>query len=139
MNFINSVQSEWTKKRRSAVSWLTLVGGLFIPAIILIARLIQHSQTLMGNSTEGIWMKLFDQCWQFMSVFLLPMGITLAASLITQIEYRNNSWKQVYASPQTLSTIFWSKYIVVFAVLLQFFILFTVGIYLTGLIPSIIY
>ena len=139
MNFIYSIQSEWIKKRRSAVSWLTLVGGFFIPIIILTARLIYHNETLMANSTEGIWLKLFNQCWRYMSIFLLPMGITLAASLITQIEYKNNSWKQVYASPQTISSIFWAKYIVVLIILFQFFILFNIGIYLAGLLPSIIY
>jgi CubicO group peptidase (beta-lactamase class C family) len=139
MKFICSIQSEWIKRRRSAVSWLTLIGGFFIPAIILISRIIYHSQTVMGNSTDGIWMKLFNQCWQYMSVFILPMGITLAASLITQIEYRNNSWKQVFASPQSVSAIFWAKYVVVFAILFQFFILFTIGVYFTGLVPSVVY
>lgn len=139
MKFIYCIQSEWVKKRRSAANGLAFVGGFFIPLIILTGRLIHHSETLMSNSTDGIWLKLFNQCWQYMSVFLLPMGIILAASLITQIEYRNNGWKQVYTSPQTVSTIFWGKYVVVLLILFQFFILFNMGIYLTGLVPSIIY
>lgn len=139
MKFINSIQSEWIKRRRSAVSWLVLVGGLFIPAIILVTRLLHHSATLMSNSTNGIWMKLFNLNWQYVSIFLLPMGISLAASLITQIEFRNNAWKQVYSSPQSISAIFWSKYVVVIAIMIQFFILFTIGIFLTGFIPSLVF
>lgn len=139
MKLIRSLQSEWLKKSKSAVNWLTIVGGLIIPVIIIILRLVQHNKTIMGNSSDGIWMKLFHQSWQYLSIFLLPMGIILAASLITQIEYRNNGWKQLFTSPQSLSSIFLVKYIVVIFILLQFFILFTLGIYLTGLIPSIIY
>ncbi len=139
MKFIYSIQSEWLKRKRSSVSWLVLVGGFFIPLIIIIARLVYRSETVMNNSTDGIWLKLYNQCWQYMAVFLLPMGITLAASLITQIEYRNNAWKQVYTSPQAVSTIFWAKYVVVLIILVQFFMLFNIGIYSTGLIPAIIY
>lgn len=139
MNLFFSFQSEWLKRRRSAASWLTLVGGLFIPAIMLSARLLQRSKTLQGNSSDGIWNTLFNQCWQYMSIFLLPMGITLAASLITQIEYRNNGWKQLHTTPQSLTIIFWAKFGVVLAMLVQFFLLFNLGIYLVGVVPALVY
>lgn len=139
MPFLNSLQSEWLKLRNSAALWLIAVGGFFIPSIILISRLIQSEKTLLVNASEGAWMQLFHQCWQYMSIFLLPMGITLVCSLIAQVEYRNNAWKQVFASPQSLHTIFWAKYSVVVALLLVFFVLFNVGIFLTGAIPPLFY
>ncbi|MBK8051735.1 MAG: serine hydrolase [Saprospiraceae bacterium] len=136
MNFINSFQSEWIKTKNSAVMWLTIAGALFVPVIITISRLVQHNQTLLVNSSQGAWMKIFNQNWQFMAVLLLPMGIILASSLLAQIEFRNNTWKQVYTTPQKISTIFWAKYAIVFFVLIQFFFLFNLGIYLSVVLPS---
>jgi CubicO group peptidase (beta-lactamase class C family) len=134
-----SISSEWLKRKGSSVSWLALAGGFFVPVIMLVARLIYRSHTVIDNSSDGAWMRIFNQCWQFMAVFLLPMGITLAASLITQIEFRNKTWKLVGASPQSFSNIFWGKYIVVFIVLLQVFIYINVGILLCGVVPALIY
>ncbi|MBL7979871.1 MAG: serine hydrolase [Bacteroidetes Order II. Incertae sedis bacterium] len=139
MNFIHSLQSEWIKTKNSAVMWLTIGGALFVPVLITIGRILKRNDTLLVNSSEGVWLKLFNQNWQFMSVFLLPMGIILVSSLLTQIEFRNNTWKQLFTTPQKLSTIFWAKYAIVFIVLIQFFILFNIGIYLSGVIPALIY
>lgn len=138
MQAFYSFQSEWLKRRRSAASWLTLTGGLFIPAVILVARMAQHSKTLLANASQNAWDQVFNQCWQYMSIFLLPMGIALAASLITQIEYRNNGWKQLHATPQTLTCIFAAKLVVVLAMLLQFFVVFNAGVYAAGIIPAVL-
>jgi CubicO group peptidase (beta-lactamase class C family) len=137
MNFLYSIQSEWIKTKNSAVLWLTIGGALFVPLLITISRIIQHNQTTLINSSEDVWLKLFNQNWQFMAVFLLPMGIILASSLLAQIEYRNNTWKQLFTSPQKISTIFFAKYTVVIFVLIQFFLLFNVGVYFSGIIPSL--
>ncbi len=139
MKFTHSLQSEWIKTKNSAVIGLTVGGALFVPVILIISRILKHNDTLLVNSSGGVWLKLFQQNWQFMSVFLLPMGIILASSLLIQIEYRNNTWKQLYTTPQKLSTIFWAKYSIILIVLLQFFLLFNVGVYLSAVVPSLVY
>lgn len=139
MTFVNSFLSEWVKRKGSAASWLTLIGGLFIPVIITLVRLVQHTKTLQANSSDGVWNDLFNQCWQFMAILLLPAGIILATSLIAQIEYRNNTWKQLHTTPQSLSIIFWAKLSVVLVMLVQFFIVLNIGIYVAGIMPGIIY
>jgi hypothetical protein len=137
--FLYSFQSEWIKLRRSSAFWLTLVGGLLIPAIILIARLIRYKQTIKENALEQVWMILFNRCWENMAILVLPVGIILVASLVHQIEYRNNAWKQVLTSPQSLHTVFWAKYLMVFVMLFGFFVLLNFGIYLTGVMPALFY
>lgn len=82
------------------------------------------------------WESTFNQNWQVMAFFLLPMGVILATSLITQLEYRNNTWKQLHATPQPFFIIFFSKLSVIILMLLQFFVLFNAGIYLSAAIPS---
>jgi hypothetical protein len=139
ISLIQSFQSEWIKKKRSLASWLVSVGGFFIPAILLIGRFYNFDGIAEVNAADNAWESLYSRCWQFMGLFLLPMGVILASSLITQIEFRNNSWKQLHASPLRFSTIFCSKLLVLLLMLLQFFVLFNAGVYLLGTIPALFF
>lgn len=138
LTFLHSFQSEWMKLRRSAAVWLTLAGGAFIPVIILMQRFYFFHTLQKDNSDPDIWQGLYQQSWRFMAIFLLPMGVILATSLIGQLEYRNNTWKQLHTTPQSLTTIFFAKLTVILLMLLQFFILFNIGIYLEGIIPALL-
>jgi lantibiotic transport system permease protein len=134
--FIHSFQSEWLKKKRSAASWLTLVGALLIPTIFCFARIIESEQLYADNISTNLWQMIFRDCWQGMAVFMLPMGIILVTSLIAQLEYRNNTWKQTHTTPQPFTLIFLAKLAVIMTMLLQFFILFNIGIYIAGVLPA---
>ena len=137
MLFINSLRSEWLKKRRTAASLLTVIGGLLIPLIVLIARLDDAGALAAANRQPRLWENLYSRNWQLMGLLLLPMGVVLATSLITQIEYRNNTWKQLCTTPQSLTTIFLAKFSVILVMLVEFFLLFTFGIWLTGVLPAL--
>ena len=137
--FINSFQSEWLKRKRSAATWLTFVGAFLIPLIFTIARIVNFDELYSSVKSDKFWEILFRQSWQMMAIFMLPFGVILATSLITQLEYKNNTWKQLHTSPQSLTIIFFSKLSVIIVMMAQFFILFNLGIYLSGIIPSIIF
>lgn len=137
MNYIYSLQSEWIKTKRSAASWLCIIGGFFIPLIYFIGFLKDKSS--INDYKFDIWQKLFNQSWQNMAAFLLPMGVILASSLITQIEYKNNTWKQLHATPQTYTNIFIAKFSVIILMTIKFFIFFNIGVILSGLIPCILF
>jgi hypothetical protein len=136
-SFFNSFQSEWLKKRHSAASWLTVIGGFFIPVIILIARFVDFSTVSALNASSQLWGTLYNRCWQFMAIFLLPMGVILTTSLVTQLEFRNNTWKQLHTTPQRMTVIFFAKLAVILVMMTQFFLLFNFGIFLCGVIPSL--
>ena len=74
-----------------------------------------------------------------MAVFLLPMGVILASSLITQMEYKNNTWKQLHTTPQSYTTIYFAKLLVIILLTIQFFIFFNIGILLSGILPCLIF
>lgn len=134
--FFNSFQSEWIKKRRSAASWLTIAGSMIIPVIMLIAAFARSKRMPRVYASEHFWESIISNCWQPMAMFLLPLGLVLATSLVAQIEYRNNTWKQVHTTPQSLTTIFLAKYAVIFVMVLEFFVLFNIGIYITAIVPT---
>lgn len=139
LTYINSFRGEWLKKKRTAASWLVIAGALFIPLIMLAARLIMPSRLYGEVVHPHFWENLFRDSWQFMALFLLPMGVILASSLITQLEYRNNTWKQLHTTPQSYPVIFFAKLGLLLVMMLQFFVLFSIGIVIMGLIPSLVY
>ncbi len=137
--FIHSFQSEWLKTRHSLAAWLVILGAFFIPAIMVSVR-IMYAHTLAADSTSpDFWEKIFSNSWQMMALLLLPMGIILATSLITQLEFRNNTWKQLHTTPQYLTTIFVAKLAVILVMLVQLFLLFNIGIYLVGVLPHLLF
>jgi len=139
MELINSIQSEWLKTRKSAAAWLCIIGGLFIPLIFLIGFLYNRQTLAMYGDEGNVWTLHFFQVWQAMVIFLLPMGLVLATSLITQMEFRNNTWKQLHATPQKYHTIFAAKFIVILGMTAQFFLYFNLGFILSGVVPSLLF
>lgn len=139
MTFVNSFQAEWLKRKRSLASWLVLVGAFFTPAIILASRIKNHAALPKLYAADDFWRRLWNQSWESMEVFLLPIGIILATGLIAQIEYKNNTWKQLHTTPQGFTTIFLAKLLVVLLMLVEVFALFNVGVYLSAVIPSLLF
>lgn len=138
MNFINSLQVEWLKTRRSAASWLCLAGGFFLPLMYLIGFLKDHRTINDITGKTNSWLIYFTQVWEFMIMALLPMGIILVTGLIAQTEYRNDSWKQLHTTPQSWINIFCAKLAVLFLMVLKFFIFFNVGLIIAAIIPTLL-
>ncbi|MDB9806057.1 ABC transporter permease [Crocinitomicaceae bacterium] len=135
MNYINNIQAEWIKTKRTASNWLSLIGGLFIPLITTLAYF--HQKITLNTLPKNGWAMHYSSSWEKMAIFLLPMGMILAGSLITQIESKNNTWKQVHATPQSFTNIFFSKFTVILFMSMKFFIYFNIGVLLSGLIPTL--
>lgn len=137
MIYLHSLQSEWLKTKRSAASWLCIIGGFFIPLIYFIVFLKNHST--INDLGTGIWETHFHKLWRDMAIFLLPMGVILSSSLITQMEYKNNTWKQLHTTPQRFTTVFFAKFSVIILMTLKFFLFFNIGIVLSGILPTLIF
>ncbi len=136
MKFIYSLQSEWIKTKRSAASWLCLIGGFFIPTIQFFITM--HTGETINTLGPGGWQDYFMTNWEIMGAFLLPMGVVLASSLITQMEYKNNTWKQLHTTPQSYTQMFFSKFSVIILMTLKFFLFFNIGIIISGLLPCLL-
>ncbi len=136
--FIHSLQSERIKMRRSAAFWLVVAGALFIPTILTIVQIIYPDKFSPLAMQGEYWRLLYKHSWETMAILLLPIGVILSTSLITQMEFKNNTWKQVYASPQSLSTIFLSKLTITLLMMLAFFILFTLGMLISAYLPPLL-
>jgi len=136
MQFIYCFQAEWIKRTRSLSSWLVIIGAFLTPVILLSIKLIYYDRLKAANQNPDFWNIHWKNSWESMAIFLLPLGIILSASLITQLEYKNNTWKQWHTTPQKFTTVFFAKLAVILVMMVQFFILFNIGIYLSAIIPG---
>ena len=136
---LHSIHSEWLKTRKSAASWLCLTGSLFLPLMFLIGFLKDHTSINAYGHESNIWKIYFFQIWKFMAIALLPIGVILSSSLITQLEYANNGWKQLHSTPQHFSTIFLAKLSGIVLMTLKFFMYFTAGLLISATIPCLLF
>lgn len=135
---VHAFQSEWLKRKRSFASLFVLGGALFTPAVIAAVRLIFRSDLPRIYSSDAFWQTLWRNSWESMAVFFLPLGAILATSLITQIEFKSNAWKQVHTLPLSTAALFVAKLAVILVMMIQFLILFTLGVYASAMIPYLL-
>ena len=130
--------SEWLKRRRSLTTWLVAGSAAFVPAIIFLARFRRIDAVPRLHQDPRFWTLLWVQVWESMALMILPLAVMMTVSLITQIEDRNNAWKQVHAAPLPLAAVFFAKLAVMLVLLAQLICLLTVAIYLVGALPAAI-
>jgi len=133
--FIHVFHSEWLKRKRSFASLLVIGGSLFTPVIVAVVRLIHFRALAPIYAAAAFWPNLWRSCWESMAIFFLPLGAILATSLITQIEFKSNAWKQVHALPISTAVIFLTKLGVILVMIVEFLLLFNAGMYVSGMIP----
>jgi len=137
--FIQSIKSDLIKSKRSSAFWLSLIGAFFIPAIFFLMYTLKPEPFLKGLTEGGSpWFTHYNRGWQSLSAFLLPMFVILTCSLIVQIEFKNNAWKQVFASPQSLASIYFSKLVSIHGMILFTIVLFNLFMLLTAVFTNLV-
>ena len=130
-SFIINTKAELLKCRKTAAYWITIGCGLFIPVIIFIVYVAKPEYNTRELAVDA-WIKHFGRAWEMAAAFLMPMYVIMVTSLVVQVEYRNNTWKQVYASPRSYADIFFSKFIIVQLMVIASFIIFDAMIIISG-------
>ncbi|HVG42211.1 MAG TPA: ABC transporter permease, partial [Chitinophagaceae bacterium] len=137
MSFILSTQSELLKTKRTASVWLSIIGAAFIPTIFFLVYTF-NSDKVVPQLKMMPWEQHFGNGWSALNSFLLPMYIILICAMIPQIEFKNNTWKQVFSSPQSTANIYFSKLLTVHLMILLALVLFNVFMISVALISSMI-
>ncbi len=66
----------------------------------------------VGNEhKKDIFNEMLIKKFQMTGIVAFPIFLILICTLLPQIEYKNNTWKQVLTSPQTKGNIFAAKFI----------------------------
>ena len=138
MSFAAAYQAELLKTKRTSSFWLSLLGAGFIPALLLAGYLTKPGGAATQLKEEP-WNIHFFWGFQAMGFFLLPMFVVLLCALVPQIEFKNNAWKQVFASPQSYGQVYFSKLLAIHTMLLFFFVSFNLFMLGAGLISSLVH
>jgi len=133
--FLINTKTELWKCRRTAAFWITIIGAAFIPLFFTIAY-ISFPKEFVGDLGSDPWSSHIRHAWQSAAALFFPFYTIIVTSLVVQIEYRNNTWKQVYASPRSYADIFFSKFCIIHLLILSCFILFNVFVVLGPVIAN---
>ena len=108
MSLLISLRSEVLKTKRTASFYLTIIAAAVVPVILLIDFTVDG---IRPESTKVILNKMFTQGFAMTGFAIFPIFVMLICTLLPQIEYKNNAWKQVLTSPQTRVNVFVSKFL----------------------------
>lgn len=122
MSLTVSLRAEIKKIRRTSVFYICILGAAFVPVI----SFLEARDGDLHSSKKASWTAYYNGWEQGMSFMFLPLFVILVTTLLLQLEYRNNTWKQVLAAPQKLSAIFFSKFLVLQLLLLAFMVLYNI-------------
>ena len=121
MSLAITLRSELLKTKRTSALYLTVLGALIVPSIKL-DELLTVSEPLAKMYTYP-WEFYYKNGLHVVMGLLLPFYIILMTTLLTQIEYRNNTWKQVFSSPQSEFMVFMSKFLSLQLLIVSFLML----------------
>lgn len=119
MTIATTIQSELLKTKRTASLYLTFIAGAFGPLMSMLELLLDG---VKAEERQVILTKIFTSKFEATGFLLFPMFTILICTLLPQIEYKNNAWKQVLTSPQSKANIFIAKFVNVHLLIFLFLI-----------------
>ncbi len=108
MSLLISLRSELLKTRRTAAVYFTIAAAAFGPMMSMLDLVFDGVE---GDHRTDILNELFTTKFMMTGAVILPWFIILVSTLLPQIEYKNNTWKQVLSSPQSKGNVFLAKFI----------------------------
>jgi hypothetical protein len=120
MSLSISLRSEILKTKRTASLYFTLIGAAVVPVIFLLNVLLDDDG--MDSTRKDPLNNVFKLLSEMNGVAFFPWFIILICTLLPQIEYKNNTWKQVFASPQTKGNLLLAKYLNIHLLMLLFLV-----------------
>jgi lantibiotic transport system permease protein len=123
MSLIHTLKSESIKTKRGATLYFTLIAAALVPIILLINF---FGGEISAETRKDTFNAVFKVGFEIATIAIFPMFIVIVCTLLPQIEYRNNTWKQVFSSPQKLSDVFIAKFLHVQSLIILFLFAFNV-------------
>ncbi|MBA2761706.1 MAG: ABC transporter permease [Segetibacter sp.] len=121
MNLALSLRSELVKSKRTSIWYLSLIAAVIAPIYSFLDSSSSYRVVDLKNNPWNMHLMGFGGL--VLNMMILPFFLMLICTLQAQLEFRNNTWKQVYVSPQPLANVFLSKYLIIQLLLLGVIIL----------------
>ncbi len=124
--------TEIVKSKNTFALWLTIIGAGVIPFVLFITY-AYNSQMFIPESGINPWNEIFLRSFNGITLFT-PLFIILIIGLLFNIEQRSNAWKHLFVLPASKGSIYTSKYVFVFSLVLAYYLLFALLTWGTGII-----
>ena len=128
-----ALRSEFIKTKRTTTIYLTLIISILLPFIML-SELNEDAYRIKIFSSNP-WNIIYRNAATALNMVILPLFIILLSTMLAQVEYRNNTWKQLLASPQSPIQSFGSKFLQLQIIILIFLLLHNL---LMAIVPLIV-
>lgn len=115
---LTSLRSEILKTRRTAAFYFTIFGAACVPLIFVVNVLFDE----LDSTRKDPFNSIFKLCAEMNAFVFYPLFAVLICTLLPQIEFKNNTWKQALASPQKKITIYTAKFLNIQLLLLLFLV-----------------
>jgi hypothetical protein len=119
MALLAALRSEVLKTKRTSAFYVTLFAAAFGPFMSMLDILLDGVDR---DHRADIFNELMTKKYMMTSVVAFPIFLILICTLLHQIEFKNNTWKQVLTSPQRKGTIFLAKFINIQLLILLFLV-----------------
>ncbi len=123
--------TELIKLKHTFALWLTLLGSLFVPLILLAAYLSDVAVFVPGKGIDpwdDFMVRILNGCCFFSIGFIL-----LIIGLVIHIEHKANAWKHLFTLPVSRGSLYVGKLLLVFAMVSVFFALYLLFSILSGI------
>jgi lantibiotic transport system permease protein len=108
MKVLIALRSEILKTKRTAAFYVTILCAAFGPLMSMLDIMLDEG--ISAEEGKHIFNRMFIDKFQMTGILMFPMFLILMCTQLAQIEYKNNAWKQVLASPQAKRNIFMAKF-----------------------------
>lgn len=108
MSLAKSIRSEILKTRRTGPLYLAIGAAAFGPFMSMLDILLDGVE---GEHAQQIFSEMLIKKFQMTALVAFPLFLILVSTLLPQIEYKNNTWKQVLTAPQSKLHVFAAKFI----------------------------
>ncbi len=120
MNMLISLRSEILKSKRTASIYLTIIAAAFGPFMSVLDTLFD--EVIRPEEEKVFFNIIMIEKFQMTAFLVFPFFVILICTLLPQLEYKNNTWKQLLTSPQTKMNVFAAKFINVHRLIIIFLI-----------------
>ncbi|RYY89080.1 MAG: hypothetical protein EOO15_07185 [Chitinophagaceae bacterium] len=118
MKLLTALRAEMLKTKKTSSFYFTLLGAVPVPLIFLLNVLTGGGD--VDAIHKGSLNAVFELGMERNGLVFFPLFVILVCTLLPQVEYRNNTWKQVFAAPQTKGNIFLAKFLNINRLILLF-------------------
>jgi lantibiotic transport system permease protein len=101
--------SDFIKIKRKLIWFLIFLGPFGVVALEAVNFGLRYDY-LTKVYEQNVWMGLIEEA-SYLAIPALMLGLTLIASMISNIEHQTNAWKQLLALPVSKLQVFTGKFI----------------------------